>query len=112
MDAERARELLARERQRIERELRSLAPATPDELANVDQHLGDEATELYQEESDQGRRQRLRHELEAIERAERRVEEGTYGLSVESGDRIPDERLEAYPMAERTVEEQRRYERG
>jgi DnaK suppressor protein len=112
VDAERARELLAKERQRIERELRSLSPAAGNELSNVDQHLGDEATELYQEESDQGRRQRLRQELEAVERAEKRVEAGTYGLSVESGEPIPDERLEAYPMAERTIEEQRRYERG
>jgi DnaK suppressor protein len=112
VDAERARELLAEERERIERELRSLSPAPGEELSYQDQHLGDEATELYQEESDQGRRERLRHELEAVERAEKRVEEGTYGLSVESGEKIPDERLEAYPLAERTIEEQRRYERG
>lgn len=112
MDAERARELLARERERIERELRSLSPSSRDELSTQDQHLGDEANELYQEETNQGRRQRLRQELEAVERAERRVENGTYGLSVESGEPIPEERLEAYPMAERTIEEQRRYERG
>jgi DnaK suppressor protein len=112
VDAAHARELLARERERIERELRSLSPALGSELSNQDQHLGDEASEPYQEETNQGRRQRLRHELEAVERAERRVDAGTYGLSVESGERIPDERLEAYPMAERTVEEQRRYERG
>jgi DnaK suppressor protein len=111
MDAERARELLARERERIERELRSLSPVPGDELSNQDQHPGDEATELYREESDAGRRERLRQELEAVERAEKRVEKGTYGLSVESGERIPDERLEAYPMADRTIEEQRRYER-
>ncbi|HEX2506427.1 MAG TPA: TraR/DksA C4-type zinc finger protein [Gaiellaceae bacterium] len=112
MDAERARELLAGERRRVERELRSLAPASPDELSSADQHPGDEATELYQEETDQGRRERLRQELDALERAEKRLEAGTYGLSVESGEPIPDERLEAYPLAERTIEEQRRYERG
>jgi DnaK suppressor protein len=33
---------------------------------------------------------------------------GTYGLSVESGEPIPDERLEAIPTAERTVEEEAR----
>jgi DnaK suppressor protein len=112
VDAERARELLARERQRVERELRSLSPAPGNELSNQDQHLGDEASELYQEETDQGRRQRLLRELEAVERAEKRLEAGKYGLSVESGEPIPDERLEAYPLAERTIEEQRRYERG
>jgi DnaK suppressor protein len=112
MDAERAGELLARERARIERELTSLSPAANSELSSHDQHLGDEASELYQEESDQGRRVRLLRELQAVERAEKRLAEGTYGLSVVSGEPIPDERLEAYPLAERTIEEQRRYERG
>ena len=37
---------------------------------------------------------------------------GTYGLSVQSGDPIPDERLEALPTAERTLEEQRLHDRG
>jgi len=54
----------------------------------------------------------LRAELEAVERAEQRLEDGNYGFSVESGEPIPDDRLEAYPLAERTVEEERRFERG
>jgi RNA polymerase-binding transcription factor len=112
MDADRASELLARERERIEHELASLYPASNGELSTYDQHLGDEASELYQDESDQGRRVRLLRELQAVERAEKRLQNGTYGLSVVSGERIPDDRLEAYPLAERTVEEQRRYERG
>jgi RNA polymerase-binding transcription factor len=112
MDADRASELLARERERIEHELASLSPASNGELSTYDQHLGDEASELYQDESDQGRRVRLLRELQAVERAEKRLQNGTYGLSVVSGERIPDDRLEAYPLAERTVEEQRRYERG
>ena len=76
MEAERARELLARERERIERELRSLSPAPGDELSNQDQHLGDEASELYQEESDAGRRDHLRQELDAVARAEKRARGG------------------------------------
>ncbi len=46
-----------------------------------------------------------------IARAEARVEDGSYGRSVESGEPIPDARLEAMPWAERTVEEQAAYER-
>jgi DnaK suppressor protein len=34
-----------------------------------------------------------------------RLEEGTYGLSVQSGLPIPDDRLEADPAAELTVDE-------
>ena len=39
--------------------------------------------------------------------AEQRLAGGTYGLTVESGRPIPDERLEVFPAAERTVEEER-----
>ena len=56
--------------------------------------------------------QTLRAELAAIERAEQRLRDGTYGLSVESGRPIPCKRLEVIPSAERTVEEQARYERA
>jgi DnaK suppressor protein len=52
----------------------------------------------------------MRARLAAVERAEARIAAGSYGRSVESGDMIPDERLEADPLAERTVEEQRRFE--
>jgi len=43
--------------------------------------------------------------LAAVDRAEQRVEAGTYGISVRSGQPIPDDRLEADPTAELTVEE-------
>jgi DnaK suppressor protein len=53
----------------------------------------------------------LLKQLSAVGRAEERISGGTYGRSVESGMPIPDERLEAEPLAERTIEEQRHYER-
>ncbi|MBV8712781.1 MAG: hypothetical protein JOY56_13430 [Solirubrobacterales bacterium] len=111
MEAERARELLARERTRIEQALavRREGPLEADERLEP----GDEGSEdLYQDELDAGRREELQEELAALERAEARLAAGTYGLSVESGERIPDARLEARPTAERTVEEEDRYRRG
>ena len=45
-----------------------------------------------------------------VGRAEERLAQGTYGRSVESGSIIPDDRLEAEPLAERTIEEQRLFE--
>jgi DnaK suppressor protein len=69
------------------------------------------ATELYQDELDQGLAEDLREQLAAVERAEARLAAGTYGLSVESGEPIPDERLEAVPTAERTAEEEARANR-
>ena len=41
----------------------------------------------------------------ALELAEARLAAGTYGTSVLSGRPIPDERLEAFPLAELTVDE-------
>jgi DnaK suppressor protein len=112
MDAERARALLERERTRIEKALADLAPADTGELSNLNTHLGDEASELYEDERDEGLSQDLREQLAAVQRAEQRLADGTFVLSIESGEPIPDARLEAQPTAERTVEEQSRYERG
>ena len=112
MDSERAGELLARERERIERAMAALEGEGP--LESSDRlEPGDVDTEdLYQDELDAGRMEALRADLAALERAEARLAEGTYGLSVQSGEPIPDARLEARPTAERTVEEQARFERS
>jgi DnaK suppressor protein len=107
MDHGRARELLVAERERIERALARLGPQDTAEPAD-DIDPGNLASELYQEELDQGLADDLREELAAVERAEARLAAGTYGLSVESGKPIPDERLEAVPTAERTAEEEAR----
>jgi len=109
VNVERARELLSRERQRVEQELASLRAERGDgELSNVDQHTADSGSELFEAERDRSMIDRLQQELGAIERAERRIAEGTYGVSVESGEPIPDGRLEAVPWAERTAAEQSR----
>ena len=110
MDDQRARELLQAERRRITDELSGLVLEPVDELSSTD--LADDASDLYQEEVDLGRIGDLRDQLAAVERAEERLREGRYGISVESGEPIPDERLEAMPTAERTTSEQERLERG
>ena len=107
MDPERARELLAAERTRIENALSRLGHQDTGELSD-EQDPANLASDLYQDEFDAGRADDLREELAAVERAEARLAAGTYGLSVESGEPIPDERLEAVPTAERTAEEERR----
>src|SRR3954469_4725080 len=89
MDAKHARELLARERRRIEESLARLRRQPTGELSHLDQPPGDEGTELFEEERDEGIADRLEEELAAIERAEKRLEEGTYGISVESGQPTP-----------------------
>jgi DnaK suppressor protein len=111
MDPAEARDLLAHERARIEAALEELGQPEGDEEAAVFDE-GDVAPELLGAEIDEGLAAPLRAELDAVERAERRLAEGTYGLSVESGEPIPDGRLRSIPWAERTAEEQARLESG
>ena len=107
VDTARARELLAAERARVERELAELARDGPQEGSRRIEPGDRDSEALYQDEFDEGRMADLREQLAAVERAEARLEAGTYGLSVQSGAPIPDARLEARPTAERTVEEER-----
>jgi DnaK suppressor protein len=110
MDPDRARQLLSAERARIERVLARLGHVDTAEPDDYVDSAGNLAAELYQEELDEGLADDLRRELAALERAEQRLTAGTYGLSVESGRPIPDERLEAIPTAERTAEEEAKRE--
>ena len=112
MDDDHARELLARERARIEAALaEAQAPAGEGEDPDG-ADPSDAGAELLEAEIGEGIAERLKDELAAIERAEARLAEGRYGLSVESGEPIPDGRLELIPWAERSAEEQSRYEQG
>ena len=105
MEEKRAKELLAAERKQVEEEL---ATSRRDGRAESDEDnpAGDFNSEgLYEDELAAGREQDLERRLEAVERAEQRLAAGTFGLSVQSGEPIPDGRLEAHPTAELTVEE-------
>jgi DnaK suppressor protein len=105
MEEQRARELLAAERQRVEADIAAAERGGPEE-GEERREPGDFNSEgLYQDEFDRGIAEDLKRRLEAIERAEERLATGTYGLSVRSGEPIPDARLEANPCAELTVKE-------
>lgn len=107
MDEARACALLGAERQRVEGLLRDTVDAGQEDraAANEPGDLADPAERQTAEEADDAIAAGLRQRLEAIDRAEGRIREGTFGLSVRSGLPIPDARLEADPAAELTVEE-------
>src|SRR5579872_7502464 len=107
MDPERARELLAAERARIEQGLAVLGTEGPLEASDRIEPGDRDSEDLYQDEFNASRAEDLHAQLAAIERAEARLAAGTYGLSVESGEPIPDARLEAVPTAELTADEER-----
>jgi DnaK suppressor protein len=105
-DVEQARKLLAAERRELERALDHRGREDDGEDAGF-QEPANLATKLYLDELDESVADDLRDRLAALKRAEQRLAGGTYGLTVESGRPIPDERLEVFPAAERTVEEER-----
>jgi DnaK suppressor protein len=109
MDERRASELLTAERRRVERLLAEAAEAAGDDRSAANESssgdIADPAERFTAEEVDDAVEAGLAERLGAIERAEARLRAGTYGRSVRSGEVIPDERLEADPAAELTVEE-------
>ena len=111
MDEQRARAQLQAERARVE-ELLKLRLAAEEEAkeaaASETGDRSDRAEPLTAEEVEDAVAAGLGERLAAIERAEKRLEQGTYGRSILSGLPIPDERLEADPTAELTVEEAER----
>ena len=111
IDEGRARELLTRERERREASLAELKRGHRGEVDNLEtaSDPSDDAEVIEEEQVDAALVEQLRNELEGIERAEARLKEGTYGISIESGEPIPAARLEVIPWAERTAEEQERF---
>jgi DnaK suppressor protein len=107
VDNVRAGQLLESERRRIEDLLAGLRIDSSDDRAAEDESSdwSDPAQPLTAEGTDDAVTANLQDRLAAIERAERRLRDGTYGRSIRSGVPIPDERLEADPTAELTFEE-------
>lgn len=113
MNESRARELVAGERTRIQAALRELTGDVQATGPLERQQTGEayeEGTDLQMEGVDMALVDALRQQLAAVGRAEERLAAGTYGRSVVSGAPIPDDRLEADPLAERTIDEQRAFE--
>ena len=114
MEDTKAKKLLSAERHRVEGLLKDIEVAGVDDRTAADQEgeMYDSAEPLTTEGTDDAVRAELEERLAAVGRAERRVEVGTYGLSVRSGLPIPDDRLTADPTAELTVEEAAEAEEG
>jgi DnaK suppressor protein len=109
MDESRARAMLLAERDEVGSLLREAESEAEADLGPADEprDYGDEALPLTEQADEEAVVADLRDRLAAIDRALARLEAGTYGRSVLSGQPIPDERLEADPAAELTIEEAR-----
>jgi DnaK suppressor protein len=113
------REFIEHQRIRLEElraelmQLRDSAQVDRRDLAEQEEDFtqhdsGDMSYSLFTREVDATLEGQIGRRLERVQRALRKIEEGTYGLSDDSGEPIPKGRLEAVPEAVRTVEEQGR----
>jgi len=107
MDEQRAKELLKAERERVQELLEAGTGSARDEQSDDDEPTdsSDSGDELAREGVAEAVQGSLRDRLAALDRADDRLAAGTFGISVQSGARIPAERLEVDPAAELTVEE-------
>jgi DnaK suppressor protein len=80
------------------------------ELAHIDNHPGDAAGDLLEEEIEETEEIFLEEGERRIAEARRALEDGTYGTCTGCGCDIAPERLEAVPEAVRCVDCQRRFE--
>jgi DnaK suppressor protein len=107
MDLDRARTLILTERADVQKLLADAEEAGHEDRAAEAEtgDMVDAAQPLSAEGQDDAVAESLRDRLAALDRALRRLDDGTYGRSVRSGQPIPDDRLEADPAAELTVAE-------
>jgi DnaK suppressor protein len=114
MDVERARSLLAAEQAQLQQSLAQVGTAQRQDR-QAESETGDAADPALALEAqgiDDAVAAGIRDRIAAVQRALKRVEDGSYGRSVRSGTPIPDGRLEADPAAELTVEEAAQEERA
>ena len=109
MDEDRARVRLRAERTEVQILLKDTPGAGQQNRAseNGTGDISDPAQPLTEEMTDDAIAASLRDRLAALDRALKRLDDGTYGRSIRSGQAIPAERLEADPAAELTIEEAR-----
>lgn len=107
MDLQIAKQRLAQEHEALHQLLLSSAVHVLDDREVADEHAGtpDSSEALTSEGEDDAVVASLQARLTKVHDALDRIQNGTYGLSVRSGELICDERLDADPAAELTVEE-------
>jgi DnaK suppressor protein len=107
--AEKRRQLMA-----LRQEIKNSMDSREREEGSINKEAGAQARELEDDaqklamlETDGNLVSRGAEHLSRVERALKKLDEGTYGLSDASGAPIPKERLDAMPDAVNTIEEQR-----
>ncbi len=85
-------------------------PVDPIEASEGPQDFEETAIDFIETQQEQSIEYNEQALLTLVQAALKRIEDGTYGKSVVSGEPIPEKRLEAIPWADRTVEEEEQAE--
>ena len=120
VDGDDARQRLEEERARLEGLRSSFADEhlsdesegeSISELSSIDQHQADVGSETFEREKDISILEQVEAELDDVEHALRRLDEGSYGICEACGKPIPEERLQALPATRFCLEHQAEAER-
>jgi len=93
---------LTAERDRLAAQINSLEPGSSN--AQVDDNFADSGQVAAEQGENQALAAQLRSELEEVERALGKLDEGTYGRCETCGEPIAPARLEAMPAARHCIE--------
>ena len=119
MDADRVRELLEQERERLLEVQRVLEHEHLDEspeedsfgeLSTYDQHQADVASDVFEREKEFSLLARVRLDLRDVDDAFDRLDSGRYGTCQSCGATIDDDRLEAMPATRFCIDHQSYWE--
>ena len=113
-----ARDRLLEERARLEGAAQAATGGPDDggeggatsELSTYDQHPADVGTETFQREADESIVESIKAELDEVDAALRRLDDGTYGTCQACGRPIGDDRLEALPWTRFCIDDAARAE--
>jgi DnaK suppressor protein len=109
LDVDSARAALLAERSRLEAEVaETIAP--PDTMTYGSQAAA--ASQVFEQQRDLALRDRARQQLELVDAALSRIDDGTFGTCRRCGRPISPERLEALPWAAHCIDCQREIGRG
>lgn len=84
-------------------EIEDKAFSDTDEVTFSDNHLADNATEYVDKQTHIAESNLNDEQLQEVNDALERMDKGTYGICIDTGDEIAFERLKAIPYAKRTI---------
>jgi YteA family regulatory protein len=110
------RSILLKEKQELEQQAENNFrfglnnPQQDNELSSYDNHPADAGTEVFERSKDLALIDNAVTYLSEIEQAMKRIDDGTYGICLQCGKPIPEERLEVVPTARYCIEHQREHD--